>query len=195
MHSTLILISVGSATGIHFINQGGLERLRTADQAAGVVQECRGRSLERMSSSIAESSPNSKFSASNSDSGSRATETTPPSPPLSTLDGKADPESSDAPPLHILFLGSSLGNFSRPDMASFLSSLPLRPGSRDTLLLGLDGDNGKDLIERAYDDSKGITRAFIMNGLIGGQRRSELEREHIPSLGLFGNRGRQSTWR
>lgn len=42
-------------------------------------------------------------------------------------------------PRHILFLGSSLGNFDRSETAPFLSALPLRPGSQDTLLIGLDG--------------------------------------------------------
>lgn len=44
--------------------------------------------------------------------------------------------SAEHPPLHILFLGSSLGNFPRPDAVDFLKGLPLRPGSGDTLLLG-----------------------------------------------------------
>lgn len=52
-------------------------------------------------------------------------------------------------------------------MIGFLSRLPLRAGSGDTLLLGLDGDNGKELVEKAYNDSKGITKDFIMNGLKG----------------------------
>ena len=69
------------------------------------------------------------------------------------------------PPLHILFLGSSLGNFPREETADFLRSLPLRPGSGDTLLLGLDHDNDKEKIEKAYNDSKGYTANFIFNGL------------------------------
>ncbi|KAG5649717.1 hypothetical protein H0H81_002392 [Sphagnurus paluster] len=68
-------------------------------------------------------------------------------------------------PLHILFLGSSLGNFSRKGAACFLRSLPLRPGMGDTLLLGMDHDNDKAVIEEAYNDPKGYTRQFIMNGL------------------------------
>ncbi|KDR82860.1 hypothetical protein GALMADRAFT_134402 [Galerina marginata CBS 339.88] len=69
------------------------------------------------------------------------------------------------PPLHIMFLGSSLGNFSRTDAASFLRSLPLHPGSGDTLLIGLDHDNEKGLIEEAYNDRRGYTKRFIFNGL------------------------------
>lgn len=64
-----------------------------------------------------------------------------------------------------MFLGSSLGNFSRADGAAFLRSLPLRRGCGDTLLLGLDHDNQAAKIETAYNDPKGYTRRFIMNGL------------------------------
>jgi L-histidine Nalpha-methyltransferase / hercynylcysteine S-oxide synthase len=124
--------------------------------------------MERTSESFADTSPDSKNSTSNSDSPSGDTETAASSPPLSAVDDDSAIKSETvSPPLHILFLGSSLGNFSRPDMASFLLQLPLRPGSGDTLLLGLDGDNGKELVERAYDDFKGVTRTFIMNGLRG----------------------------
>ncbi|KAJ7701438.1 DUF323 domain-containing protein [Mycena rosella] len=71
------------------------------------------------------------------------------------------------PPMHLMFLGSSLGNFSRAGGADFLRSLPLRPGSGDTLLIGLDHDNEKALIEEAYNDPRGYTNRFIMNGLMG----------------------------
>ena len=67
--------------------------------------------------------------------------------------------------MHILFLGSSLGNFDRESSVSFLRSLPLRPGSGDTLLIGLDHDNDKEKIELAYNDPEGISKEFMMNGL------------------------------
>ncbi|KAJ9094912.1 hypothetical protein QFC19_007768 [Naganishia cerealis] len=98
-------------------------------------------------------------------------------------------------PRHILFLGSSLGNFDRSETAPFLSALPLRPGSQDTLLIGLDGRptavkqapgalktplaavtdlsrpntpdyfQGQKKVEIAYHDPKGKTKDFIMHGL------------------------------
>lgn len=70
-----------------------------------------------------------------------------------------------SPPLHLLFLGSSLGNFDRVGSANFLRLLPLRPGSSDTLLLGLDGRNQKARVEKAYNDPVGYTEKFILNGL------------------------------
>jgi uncharacterized SAM-dependent methyltransferase len=80
-------------------------------------------------------------------------------------EGQHDPRADSNSPLHILFLGSSLGNFPRKASEDFLRSLPLRPGSGDTLLLGLDHDNGKTTIEEAYNDREGYTARFIMNGL------------------------------
>lgn len=82
-------------------------------------------------------------------------------------------------PLHILFLGSSLGNFPRGDDANFLRGLPLRPGSGDTLLLGLDHDNSPAEIELAYNDSLGITRRFLLQG----KSSNSIERQAVLILG------------
>lgn len=86
----------------------------------------------------------------------------------------------ETPPLHFLFLGSSIGNFTRDGAANFLQSLPLRQWTSsleqgegsfgDTLLLGLDHDNEPKLIELAYNDPAGYTQSFIMNGLLGVQK-------------------------
>ncbi|TBU23116.1 histidine-specific methyltransferase, partial [Dichomitus squalens] len=64
-----------------------------------------------------------------------------------------------------LFLGSSLGNFTREDAAGFLRSLPLRSSSHDTLLLGMDHGNDAQKIRMAYNDTNGVSRRFVMNGL------------------------------
>ena len=68
-------------------------------------------------------------------------------------------------PLHILFLGSSLGNIPLGEDATLLRSLPLRSGKGDTLLLGLDHTSDPTKIDRAYNDRKGFSRRFILNGL------------------------------
>lgn len=75
----------------------------------------------------------------------------------------SSPPGPSLPPLHIMFLGSSLGNFSRPEAVEFLRGLPLRSGSRDTLLIGLDHDNDLKQITTAYNN--GPTEDFIKNGL------------------------------
>ncbi|GBE85268.1 hypothetical protein BKA93DRAFT_741249 [Sparassis latifolia] len=127
--------------GLKFIQEGGLEgRNGFSTDASDLFK------LEHSGRDISPSSATSSRSAAETDE-------TPPSTPGSHQ------------PLHILFLGSSLGNFSRGDDAAFLRSLPLGAGSGDTLLLGLDHDNERSEIEVAYNDSQGITTKFIMNGL------------------------------
>ncbi len=80
------------------------------------------------------------------------------------------PDTDARPPLHFIFLGTSLGNLPKSEAVPFLRRLPLRPGSGDTLLLGIDRDNDKDLIEAAYNDSQGYTKRFILNALKAGCR-------------------------
>ena len=68
-------------------------------------------------------------------------------------------------PALVLFLGSNIGNF-EPDQASiFLNSIRrvLRKG--DALLLGADLKKDASVLEAAYNDPLGVTRAFIVNEL------------------------------
>lgn len=136
--------------GLRFIEEGGLQ-CRPAVEGISTTTTTSGSGSNEYDLSPGDSSP-----ISSNASASDATEVEP--SPLTTPD-------SVRPPLHVFFLGSSLGNFSRTEGADFLRSLPLLPGSGDTLLLGMDHDNDKELIELAYDDPKGYTRKFIMNGL------------------------------
>jgi hypothetical protein len=132
--------------GISFVEAGGLRG--RADAKAAPHKAARDASLGR--------EPRSPVSPGASDESSAGADShsTPPSTPGL---GHA--------PLRLLFLGSSLGNFDRAGMSGFLRALPLRAGSGDTLLLGLDHDNAPADIELAYNDPKGHTRDFIMNGL------------------------------
>lgn len=83
---------------------------------------------------------------------------------MSPSERKASPTvEQPSRPLHIVFLGSSLGNFPREAAGPFLKSLPL--GKGDTLLLGLDGrptpgQEGRRKVEIAYNDPAGHTKAF-----------------------------------
>ncbi len=128
--------------GLKFVAEGGLRGRNTAVAAAACA-----RSLSADSSGTQPSSPSS--------SERDTVETSFSTPDMEALET----------PLHILFLGSSLGNFARGEDAAFLKSLPLRVGKGDTLLLGLDHGTDGPRIERAYDDRAGITRRFILNGL------------------------------
>ncbi|KDQ62677.1 hypothetical protein JAAARDRAFT_121841 [Jaapia argillacea MUCL 33604] len=134
--------------GIRFVEEGGLRQ-------QDCLQQLSPTGMYKLENMVRERSSGSTTSASSTEGDSSASdEMTAPSTPESTM-----------PPLHILFLGSSLGNFGRGEGAEFLRSLPLRAGSGDTLLLGLDHDNDPGKIEVAYNDPTGHTRNFIMNGL------------------------------
>jgi L-histidine Nalpha-methyltransferase / hercynylcysteine S-oxide synthase len=136
--------------GIRWVLEGGLNH-----KAAPLTR----RDAEvRVKPSVRDSSPVSSGSGDDS-SDALSSPTTAPS----------TPDESHAP-VHMMFLGSSLGNFSRGEDVAFLRSLPLRRGSGDTLLIGLDQDNDANIIELAYNDPKGHTKAFIMNGLVAAGR-------------------------
>ncbi|TGZ84454.1 hypothetical protein EX30DRAFT_352885 [Ascodesmis nigricans] len=71
-------------------------------------------------------------------------------------------------PRCVLWLGSSVGNFSRVEAGDFLKSFAseaLRPGTRDFMLIGLDGCKQPERVFKAYNDSEGVTDQFIKSGL------------------------------
>jgi len=66
----------------------------------------------------------------------------------------------------VAFLGSTIGNFAPAERKRFLADLAgaLEPG--DGLLLGTDLVKDLDRLERAYNDSEGVTAAFNRNVLL-----------------------------
>lgn len=66
-------------------------------------------------------------------------------------------------PTLFAFLGSSLGNFDDSDLKWFFPLLSDSMGSDDFLLLGVDRIKEVEVLERAYDDSQGLTAQFILN--------------------------------
>ncbi len=68
----------------------------------------------------------------------------------------------DIPKL-VVFLGSTIGNFTPTDMLHFFTHLCDHMGPQDYLLLGVDRIKEPEIIERAYNDSRGVTAAFILN--------------------------------
>lgn len=69
-------------------------------------------------------------------------------------------------PKTILWLGSSIGNLDRESAANFVRTFQekiMNPG--DLFLIGIDRRNDARKIALAYDDPRGVTREFIMNGL------------------------------
>lgn len=63
----------------------------------------------------------------------------------------------------ILFLGSSLGNFSPREQKLFLQKIYSFMQQGDRLLIGLDLVKDIHVLERAYNDSQGITAEFNLN--------------------------------
>ena len=63
----------------------------------------------------------------------------------------------------VLFLGSNVGNFTLAETRQFYRQLHqhLRPG--DLVLTGFDLKKSPPIIQAAYDDKQGVTRAFNLN--------------------------------
>lgn len=60
-------------------------------------------------------------------------------------------------------LGSTIGNFSMVEAQKFLTNLSKIMKSEDILLIGFDMVKEKEIIEKAYNDSKKITEKFNKN--------------------------------
>jgi dimethylhistidine N-methyltransferase len=63
----------------------------------------------------------------------------------------------------ILFLGSTIGNFTPPEAQTFLHRVKQRMLPGDSLLLGADLVKPRAKLIAAYDDSLGVTAAFNLN--------------------------------
>jgi dimethylhistidine N-methyltransferase len=63
----------------------------------------------------------------------------------------------------VLFLGSNLGNFSKPHARVFLRGLWNTLNDGDFVLIGFDLKKDIDLMLKAYNDSRGITAEFNLN--------------------------------
>lgn len=66
-------------------------------------------------------------------------------------------------PALVLFLGSSIGNFSPKEMKCFLSTLAVSLNPGDFFLVGVDLVKEDYIINAAYNDAAGVTAAFTRN--------------------------------
>jgi len=63
-----------------------------------------------------------------------------------------------------LWLGSSVGNFQPDDAVPFLREVANGlSGETDRLLIGMDLHKDRQVLERAYNDTQGVTAAFNLN--------------------------------
>lgn len=65
----------------------------------------------------------------------------------------------------IIFLGSSIGNFDPKQAQIFLCSIAKYVKKDDLLLIGIDLEKDKSILDRAYNDKNGITAKFNLNVL------------------------------
>jgi L-histidine N-alpha-methyltransferase len=65
----------------------------------------------------------------------------------------------------ILFLGSTIGNFTDARAQAFLSRIASTMGPGDRLLLGTDLVKDRKVLDAAYNDAQGLTAAFNKNVL------------------------------
>lgn len=77
----------------------------------------------------------------------------------------SNPENRTRPTV-VMSMGSSIGNFSRPQAAEFLGRFSKLMTPSDLMIIGLDGCKDPQKVYRAYNDSEGITRRFYENGLV-----------------------------
>lgn len=63
----------------------------------------------------------------------------------------------------IFYPGSTIGNFTPGEASDFLKKLSSLIGHNGGLLIGVDLKKDKQLLQRAYNDSKGITAEFNLN--------------------------------
>jgi L-histidine N-alpha-methyltransferase len=68
-----------------------------------------------------------------------------------------------ASPTLVAFLGSTIGNFPREEAVRLLSHIARAMGPSDRFLLGADLVKDPVTINRAYNDSRGVTAAFNLN--------------------------------
>lgn len=65
----------------------------------------------------------------------------------------------------IVFLGSSLGNFTEPECDRLFQEIRDILQVGDYFLLGIDLQKPKEILEKAYNDSQGVTAKFNLNML------------------------------
>jgi dimethylhistidine N-methyltransferase len=65
----------------------------------------------------------------------------------------------------VLYIGSSIGNFERPEATAILRRISSRLSAGDSLLLGTDLVKKASILHAAYNDSQGVTAEFNLNVL------------------------------
>jgi len=90
----------------------------------------------------------------------------------------------------VLLLGSNIGNFDFPSAKRFLHSIWKCLNHNDLFLIGFDLKKDIDVLTRAYNDKKGITRAFNLNVLtrINNELQGEFDLDRFSHHGMYNPR-------
>lgn len=85
------------------------------------------------------------------------------------------------------FLGSTIGNFSKNEVENFITELGGSMNKGDGLLLGVDMVKDTQVINAAYNDSRGITAMFNKNilNVINGNIRSDFKVDKFEHLAFY----------
>ncbi len=143
---TLVELGSGSAEKTRKIIEA---LLRKRAELLFVPVDISASALEKSSRSLLESYPGLRISAYAAD----------------YFEGLAALKPLHVGPMLVLFLGSNIGNFEKDEAANFLRAIRGMLKSGDALLLGADLKKDRATLEAAYNDSLGVTRAFIVNEL------------------------------
>jgi dimethylhistidine N-methyltransferase len=66
-------------------------------------------------------------------------------------------------PMLVLWLGSNIGNLDRAEAVAFLRRIRVLMSPGDRILVGIDLRKESALLEKAYDDARGVTARFNLN--------------------------------
>ena len=72
-------------------------------------------------------------------------------------------EEAAASPRLLLWLGSNVGNFHPSEAGAFLGRVRDSLDEEDRFLMGVDLRKGREILEPAYDDPRGVTESFNKN--------------------------------
>lgn len=87
----------------------------------------------------------------------------------------------------VLFLGSNIGNFDYLEAMRFLRTIWKHLNEGDYLLVGFDLKKDIDVLTRAYNDCKGVTRDFNLNVLrrINDELDAQFELDNFAHHGFY----------
>ena len=87
----------------------------------------------------------------------------------------------------IIFFGSTIGNFDEDSRLRLLKSVARHMGPEDRFLIGLDMIKPKNILEKAYNDAKGITAQFNKNilNVVNRELNADFNGDHFDHIAFF----------